>query len=484
MYFRSPLDRDFDIVLEETEEVRSRYIPRQSESKEKSFSSLRHGHYVEIAQYLMKVYKEVMGIVEPAKETDSSPNDTVPVEECVGDAWDELDGLDDDELERLIGNEDLTSTQKKSEEVHSTPGTLGDRIATLIYFAHVNALFHNFAMCRKEKITLQNVDLVEDLIKGLLSYFGEWKVAQLKRKAAKFDEYEKTFLAPQTYRNLRYSICPFIHFSRYMLNCDEGYTLRYSPLLLSSSSSLENVYSCQRRTNNDTATGGYQNGISCMTSKSRLSQSTGKHYLAEDCLEGSDNHAHSGFARAKKAREEADTAIANLKATRESINRARETCSLFQHDQPPVRRTEFKDLARELNTSLNGPAMDIVMNSKSFQFFVRLCHDDEDNRTFAWLENLVSCEDTFFNQMFHNITLQLLRFLEEELYSRSSSFESSIFQFIASTNFHSIFVEDLLEFEGSISRLGTIAIFDAIVECLLPKDVAEHCRLDNYEVKG
>ncbi len=464
------LGLSFDDVLEATVEARGKYINRRSESREKSFSNLKHGHYIEIAKYLMKVYKErsqgPMVSAEEAEEASLPDNSDVTddmEEEELPDVWMELDEIDWDEVANEVdghmGIEDASTTlNDKADESDS----LGSDIASLIYMTHVNALFHNLLMCKNENISSKNVDLVEDLAKGILTYFDDWKSAQLKRKAAKIDGWEKTFLAPQTFKNLRYSCCAFIHFSRYFTQTTD---IKSVPCLASNQSSIENVFSCQRRTGHDKAST-YSSGIGCMTTKASIAQSTGRCYLAEDCLEGrDDNRVDYGSAHSRKAREAAEAALTKLKAKRKATadsNSIQEPLWMFAGEQPTTKRDKFKDLAVQLNMSLDSSAMDIVMGSKCFEFFARLCHDDEE--TFAWLEKLISSPDDFFNPIFTNITTNLLAFLEEELYCRDSSFETAILNYIASDDFHTIYVEDYFEFEGSISRLGTIAIVEAIVE--------------------
>jgi len=80
--------------------------------------------------------------------------------------------------------------------------------------------------------------------------FGGWKVVQLKRKKQRDPNWEKSFMAQITYRNLRKCLCGFFHFSRYMLTevfpGEDGLTS--IPMLCGNKSSLESKFSSQQRT--------------------------------------------------------------------------------------------------------------------------------------------------------------------------------------------------------------------------------------------
>src|SRR5210317_1555763 len=92
---------------------------------------------------------------------------------------------------------------------------------------------------------------------------------------------EQSFLAHQTWKNMRHGLCGFIHFARYMV---EKRGVKYVPMLLSNQSSLESRFSYQRRTNHASATT-FSAGVSNMSQKSARAQTTNRCYLKEDCVE-------------------------------------------------------------------------------------------------------------------------------------------------------------------------------------------------------
>eukprot|EP00984_Skeletonema_dohrnii_P030078 scaffold21210_cov78-Skeletonema_dohrnii-CCMP3373.AAC.1 len=445
-YVSEKLGVTADQIKEKTAEARSKYINMRSESSEESFSDLKHGHFVVIADYLMEVHRSKT----------SQSNDTVAVlddcsneDECfhVGeeeeddDEYGEFDELDR-ELELFISQSDSPSASTEVEEEDGSD-SLGSEIASLQYMTRVSALFHDFIMCKNEKISAQNVDLVESLVKDLLSYFDDWKAAQMKKKSAKVDGWERMFLAPQTWKNLRHSLCGFVHFSRYMTGSRK---VEYVPALVSNQSSMELVFSRQRRTNHDSATT-YSSGISSMSMKSSIAHNTGRSYDADDCVREKRKLLNT-TQLAKQVNSAADEAEAKLLSTRKEaakINLATEsTWWMFDDEEPVTNRNEFKGLARKLNHELDSSAIDIIMGTKCFHFFVRLNYDNRNN-TMRWLEKFVSSNDVFVNSLFTTIMKSLLVFFEESLFNPSSNFEMAVLNFIATESFHTIYAEDHLQ---------------------------------------
>ena len=81
----------------------------------------------------------------------------------------------------------------------------------------IGALFNDFFMNKKERFTSENMNIYVPYLKELMQYFGDWRVAQLRRRKRGDETWLKTFLAPETYLNLRSGVCGFVHFSEYIL---------------------------------------------------------------------------------------------------------------------------------------------------------------------------------------------------------------------------------------------------------------------------
>ena len=148
------------------------------------------------------------------------------------------------------------------------PNLLSD-LESLVYMGHIEALFHDFILNRREKLTAGNIDTYEKHAKDLLQYFGDWKISQLKRRKLGNSDWEKSFMAPQTYKNLRLCVGGFFHFARYMLNevfPGEENGLTYIPMLSANQSLLEGKFSCQRLTGHDKGDT-YSKGITTVITK-------------------------------------------------------------------------------------------------------------------------------------------------------------------------------------------------------------------------
>ena len=105
-------------------------------------------------------------------------------------------------------------------------------------------------MNKEERLTSGNINIYEEHAKYCVSIFETWKLAQLKRKKQGDKHWNKSFLAHQTYKKLRISVCGFFHFARYMAETvffEDG-ELSYVPMLASNQSSLEGRFSslCHR----------------------------------------------------------------------------------------------------------------------------------------------------------------------------------------------------------------------------------------------
>ena len=118
-------------------------------------------------------------------------------------------------------------------------------LVLLVYMWVIESLFNNLFLNRHEKLTAGNIDIYEQLVKGLLKYMEDWKLAQLQRKKRGVPNWIKSFLAHKTYKNLRVAVSGFFHFARYMLNDvfmeEDG--LVYVPMLCSNQLSLEGKFS-------------------------------------------------------------------------------------------------------------------------------------------------------------------------------------------------------------------------------------------------
>jgi hypothetical protein len=470
-----------------TNDARAQYPQKRSESADKAFSDLRHGHALEQVLYLQRVHNERRkknSSNEDFSDMTTESDSTNEVRDDDDD--DDDDDLDDDDLdeeddehayEELESDESGTKVKSvrsntTQDNVASDDTALASDIASLLFMVHIQCLFHDLFMNKNEKITKGNCDIVEKLVKHYLSYFEGWKKAQMKRKRAKDPDWERSFLAHQTWKNMRHGLCGFIHFARYMV---EKRGVKYVPMLLSNQSSLESRFSYQRRTNHASATS-FSAGVSNMSQKSATAQITNRCYLKEDCVEenkASRNNAPNGYSLAKKQRQEIEDALGKVHATRKSINDQQQRCNepswMLGSEQPTTQRPEMQGLAVKLNQQINTSILDAIIGTKRFQQFHALCHDDEDTK--VWIEKFVQGPSEAIEQLFEDTMSNLLSFLEAEIYGNQATpcFGMAVRNYFVSDNFHNKVVLCQLKFDDVVCRKGAIMVVDALVEIFLDR---------------
>ena len=476
----SELARELDISADElksaTKEARQKYPNKRSESDDKSWSDLKHGHALEIVLHLQRVHAERSKSDVADMAVDSTP--VTEVQDDISDAElfddDDFDEEDDDhayaELENDEGVANTESVRLTNEDAANN--TIASDLASLLFMVHIQSLFHDLFMCKQEKITKDNCDTVENLVKGYLSYFEEWKRAQMKRKRANLDGWEQSFLAHQTWKNMRHALCGFVHFSKYMIK-ERG--VKYVPMLLSNSSSLEARFSCQRRTNHDSATT-YSSGVSNMTVRSARAQTTNRCYQTEDCVE--ENGAGrstlpNGYALAKKQRLETEEAFRQVTALRKATNDAQQSrpapSCMFGVEQPPTKRPEMQELALKLNQQIDSSVLDTIIGTDRFKQFHDLCHDERSTK--EWIKKFVTGAHEAFEPLFHKTMSNLLSYFEEEIYGSKQTpcFGIAVREYLLADSFHNDVVHGFLKLDGIVCRKGSIMAIDAIVEIFLAR---------------
>ena len=442
-------------------------------------SNLRHCHNLEKILYLQRVAREKEGkspetIVEGDFEIDDKEEDDEFGDQAFGERYDEF-RPDNDDADCW---DDVSSSREQQCDMTST--LLGD-LASLVFMGHVEALFHNFILNKDEKLTARNIDIYEKHAKDLMKYFGVWKLSQLKQKAQKSPDWPKMMMAHQTYRNIRQCLSGFFYFSRYMLN--EVFPgmdgLAYIPMLCANQSSLEGKFSSQRRTGHDSGRT-YSKGVSTKSDKRSKYDLGDRGYDANDCLPVArdTNVKEVGLSRFKAHFVVADNKLSELKRQREETNKE-------QNNDLPSRfglekkenngrggekgkieldcKYEWsKDVALALNARLlKSHYADMILNSASFEEFIKLCHKKES--TANWLKCFIACDDIKFNTICQKVSLRLFGFWEDATFGDSScpSFEQAILKFCLSSDFENVYQSELPEtLRGN--KLGAIYIIDAL----------------------
>ena len=474
--FRGLRNRTSTFNVDEDEEADSEsFVDSVSEKG----SSIRHCHNLEKILYLQKIARERAGTLPnspgsaPVSISDEDDDDDSGFDE----AYDELHSEDaDDDCE--IGAASTPPAGEKSDEM----SVLLSDLAALVYMGHVEALFHNFILSRREKLTIENINTYEEHAKSLLQYFGDGKVAQLRRKNQKDPMWEKSFMSHQTYKNLRKCVSGFFHFSRYMLAqvfpTMEGLT--FIPMLCSNQSSLEGKFSSQRRTGHDKGSS-FSSGLSGKSNKQAIGAMGVSGYSADDCIAvAHDNGAQIlGSALFKRHFETAKSKLSELKEMRQQPTVDNVTSTRFglehldrdeaEDDESEQERImldcKYEDSKEMASNLINGKPdsnyIDSILNSVSFEECVKLCHDRDDMK--GWFEAFIACGDADFDKACQQLMRRLFRFWENASFGNTTcdSFEQSILKYSLSSDFEEFYTVDLPQSLNG-HRLGALYLVDAL----------------------
>lgn len=120
-----------------------------------------------------------------------------------------IDSVDDLAREEDVWLEAEINAVENDMQQTAAPSELRNDIASLMYMSNVKSLFHDLFLNKQERLTAGNIDAYVEHAKYCLTYFETWKLAQLQRKKLGDKNWNKSFLAHQTYKNLRMSVCVF-----------------------------------------------------------------------------------------------------------------------------------------------------------------------------------------------------------------------------------------------------------------------------------
>lgn len=110
------------------------------------------------------------------------------------------------------------------------------KIACLEYQTTIHEIFNETLMNRELHICNENVDGFEEFLKKRLDYFAKWKSAMVGNG-------NNNFIAPETWINLRMTVCGFIEYARQVVT---KFPHIYVPMLHSNTSVLEAMFSAMR----------------------------------------------------------------------------------------------------------------------------------------------------------------------------------------------------------------------------------------------
>ncbi|KAL7546687.1 hypothetical protein ACHAWF_017274 [Thalassiosira exigua] len=94
---------------------------------------------------------------------------------------------------------------------------LAPKISSFEWLANVHEIFNATLMNTDLHLSWDNITWYENQTKKCLNYFQRLRKKQLQRKSDDVESWEKSFLAPETWRNLRITCRGFFAYARYLI---------------------------------------------------------------------------------------------------------------------------------------------------------------------------------------------------------------------------------------------------------------------------
>ncbi len=156
-------------------------------------------------------------------------------------------------MDKLLRQLDILKSKYDPQQHNAT---IQEDLLTLEFCAVVGSIYLDYLMNGKEKITRENIDNIEKTLRSRLGFFDMWRGDQieyrdeLRSTSPKSRTWEKRFLAPVTYLNMRIGICGFVKYAKLLLR--ESEKINSVPFLHSNTSIIESLFSQIRRMQRDT----------------------------------------------------------------------------------------------------------------------------------------------------------------------------------------------------------------------------------------
>ena len=344
-----------------------------------------------------------------------------------------------------------------------TPQLLKD-IAAFKYLAVNNALLNNLFLNTKERLNKHNISQYEALAKKLMQYFGDWKEAQLRRKQCEYDHWVKSFLANETYENLRVAVCGFTAFAKAALECVEmaaDPTFQYISMVMANSTTIEGTFSGKRASGLDKGTNyhlGNTNDCVKMNEAAMMRSS----YCAGDMVGEKDAivPGSSFFQSASKKRDK----------------RMKEWRSKHPKPSAPVQRfgsgPDFPGPKSENGARLfgmmNRPLVDngYLMTILSWDNFISWRRLGIGSDTDGWFDAIVRIGELEFQATCHKMMHRLFQMLEAVMQKSNGDalfFEFEVYKFYISDEFVTFYCEELPVCIRN-DRMGAILLVRTLAE--------------------
>ena len=133
---------------------------------------------------------------------------------------------------------------------HLWPAGIPNPFPTLEFEVVCGSIFNETLLNKNIQINNKTIDGIENHLKRCLKWFNDWQSFQLSQRDAGATEWCKYFIAPQTWANLRRTVCGFMSFCRYLLSLLPADSMANVPALRSTTSSLESSFGNIKGINN------------------------------------------------------------------------------------------------------------------------------------------------------------------------------------------------------------------------------------------
>ena len=352
------------------------------------------------------------------------------------------------------------------------------------YLAVHEAMFTDMLMSKGEKFTEGNHKIYMEFLQWLMTYFRDWKLAQLERRKAGLPRkvWEPSFLAPETWRNVRVAVCGFTHFAKYLLvilpDLIPGFT--WVPMQIDNQTPIEGTFSIFRASGHDNENMG--KAVTGHSSRSLAKATKRNSYDETDLPEMEDKNTESGKRVITKFGRYAKAKVNELIAKRTSTNQQ----GISRFGDGAIHKSELLRLlgASMQSQMLEGSFLDLLANSKDFCGLIRLCVLD--GTRMKWFKSFVTADENEVNVVCQTLLRKLFSLVEDACHGIKPAFEKAYLDYMMSDEFKELYESKLPEEtrgnrQGAIYLLETLKdlfgdwYFDAVAELIGPNfdDVSE-----------
>ena len=425
----------------------------------------------------------------------SSVSSTMSNEQSLGEFSD--DGMDweSDELYEIVDAaeskskvqrtyDQVAQDQNKTLAAPTVSKKIHSDLSTMEYLAVHEAMFTDMLMSKGEKFTEGNHKIYMEFLQWLMTYFRDWKLAQLERRKAGLPRkvWEPSFLAPETWRNVRVAVCGFTHFAKYLLvilpDLIPGFT--WVPMQIDNQTPIEGTFSIFRASGHDNENMG--KAVTGHSSRSLAKATKRNSYDETDLPEMEDKNTESGKRVITKFGRYAKAKVNELIAKRTSTNQQ----GISRFGDGAIHKSELLRLlgASMQSQMLEGSFLDLLANNKDFCGLIRLCVLD--GTRMKWFKSFVTADENEVNVVCQTLLRKLFSLVEDACHGIKPAFEKAYLDYMMSDEFKEFYESKLPEEtrgnrQGAIYLLETLKdlfgdwYFDAVVELIGPNfdDVSE-----------